>query len=43
MDKQVISFWFDEIEPAQWWKKDEDFDSLIRARFAELHNQAVLG
>ncbi len=43
MDKQVISFWFDEIEPAQWWKKDEDFDSLIRARFAEVHNQAVLG
>lgn len=39
----VINFWFDEIEPAQRWKKDPDFDALIRQRFGETHARAALG
>lgn len=41
MYRDVLSFWFEEIEPAQWWKKDPDFDQLIIDRFAELHTSAI--
>jgi len=41
--KEIIKFWFEEIEPAQWWKKDEMFDQMIRDRFADVHAQAVNG
>ncbi len=37
----VLKFWFEEIEPAQWWKKDEKFDSAVRARFSEIHHAAA--
>ncbi len=37
----VLHFWFDEIEPAQWWIKDEAFDQAIVRRFAELHRRAA--
>lgn len=40
---QVLTFWFDEIEPKQWWKKDPAFDQLIAARFGTLHAHAVAG
>jgi len=39
----VLSFWFAEIEPAQWWKVDPAFDEGIQARFGELHRSAHLG
>ena len=39
----VLIFWFEEIKPAQWWRKDDAFDSLIRGRFAELHQAANAG
>jgi len=37
---QVIDFWFDEIEPAMRWKKDDAFDALLIERFSETHNRA---
>ena len=40
MYAQIIRFWFEEIEPAMWWKKDEEFDALLVARFAEVHARA---
>ncbi len=40
MYQQVISFWFEEIEAALWWKKDEDFDALLIERFADIHTRA---
>ncbi len=40
--KEVLDFWFDEIEPAQHWKKDTGFDRLIMERFGDLHKQASL-
>lgn len=36
----VLNFWFEEIEPAQWWKKDPEFDQVISDRFRDLHKQA---
>lgn len=38
--QDVLGFWFDEIEPAQWWKADPAFDERVRSRFASLHEQA---
>ena len=37
----IIDFWFKEIEPKFWWKKDSDFDRLIADRFLEVHNAAA--
>ena len=38
MDSEdVLRFWFEEIEPAQHWKKDSEFDQLVRDRFGAVH------
>ncbi len=37
----VIQFWFEEIEPKQWWCKDTSFDRQIAERFGEIHAQAA--
>ena len=39
----VIDFWFEELEPAQWWIKDEVLDQHIQARFGVTHMAATLG
>jgi len=41
--RDVIQFWFEEIEPRQRFKKDPEFDALIRERFGETHEQAAQG
>ncbi|GIU53158.1 MULTISPECIES: DUF924 family protein [Shewanella] len=41
--QQVISFWFDEIDHALWFKKDSEFDRIIMSKFATLHAQAMAG
>lgn len=43
MYRQILSFWFDEISPAQWWKKDAAFDRLVAERFGEVHARAARG
>ncbi len=35
----VLSFWFETLAPAQWFKKDDGVDTEIRARFLGLHEQ----
>ena len=40
MYRQILNFWFEEIKPASWWKKDEAFDALLVERYADLHRQA---
>ncbi|NNF47959.1 MAG: DUF924 domain-containing protein [Desulfofustis sp.] len=40
MYQEVLDFWFKEIEPRQWWIKDNAFDQLIRDRFSTIHDQA---
>jgi len=32
----VLRFWFEEIEPAAWWRKDAGFDALVGERFGAL-------
>lgn len=41
MYQEVLSFWFDEIKPSQWWVKDDQLDQLIITRFSQLHTQAM--
>jgi len=40
MYEDVLKFWFEEITPSQWWKKDAEFDQLIAKRFADIHARA---
>ncbi|MES2971974.1 MAG: DUF924 family protein [Pseudomonadota bacterium] len=40
MYEEVISFWFTETSPAQWWSAKPEFDALIARRFGELHRAA---
>jgi uncharacterized protein (DUF924 family) len=37
----VIDFWFHEIEPRQWFAKDDEFDRLIAQRFQGIYDSAV--
>lgn len=39
--QEILSFWFEEIDSSLWWKKDDDFDGLIRHRFLFVHQQAA--
>ncbi|MCE8025092.1 MULTISPECIES: DUF924 family protein [Halomonadaceae] len=39
----VIAFWFEELEPAHWFRKDEALDGTIRERFSALHGAAAAG
>ncbi len=39
----IIDFWFHELSPADWWKKDETLDQSIKERFLAVHQQAVKG
>lgn len=43
MFQHVLTFWFKEIEPRQWWVNDLAFDALIRDRFGALLQQAAQG
>ena len=37
---EVLAFWFEELEPKQWWVKDPALDATIEKRFGELHPAA---
>lgn len=39
----VLDFWFKETEPSLWFKKDAQFDEVIRLRFGQLHQKATRG
>ncbi len=39
----VIRFWFEECEPAQWFKRDDAFDAEIVRRFSSVHREAAAG
>lgn len=38
---EVLSFWFEEVEPKTWWQSTPDFDQLIRRRYGDLHAEAA--
>jgi len=39
----IIHFWFEEIEPVQWFKKDLEFDRTLQSRFGATHRAAAQG
>lgn len=39
----IIAFWYEEIQPKQWWTKDPEFDEMIKTRFLKTHTRAVRG
>lgn len=41
--QEVISFWFEESKPEQWFAKDEAFDAIIRDKFLDTHRMVVAG
>ncbi len=40
---EVLTFWFEETTPAQKYKKDDEFDTLIRNKFEKLYWQVLAG
>jgi len=40
---EIIDFWFAEIDPNLWFKKDEAFDQQLRQRFSTVHRAAAEG
>ena len=43
MQDDVLNFWFEELQPAQWWRADPVLDERIRQRFGEVHRAAQAG
>lgn len=43
MYQQIIQFWFQDIEPKQWFAKDSNFDQEITRKFKQLHQKANAG
>lgn len=39
----VLSFWFDTLTPADWFRKSDALDERIRTRFAATHTRARQG
>ncbi|MFA0698406.1 DUF924 family protein, partial [Vibrio sp. 10N.222.49.C9] len=36
----VLSFWFDELQPSDWFRSSAELDQQIQQRFGELHAKA---
>lgn len=43
MRDDVLSFWFETLEPPMWWRSDPELDARIRDRFAALLLAAAAG
>ncbi|MBD3949710.1 DUF924 family protein [Aerococcaceae bacterium zg-1292] len=41
--KEVIAFWFQEIDASYWFKVDPEFDKQLTERFYDTYQQAVKG
>lgn len=41
--EKIVDFWFNELTPSQWWKKDLALDAMIKDRFSSVYAQASLG
>ena len=41
--EEILNFWFNQIDKACWWKKDDELDRLITERYAAIHHQAAQG
>ena len=43
LQKDILDFWFEETQPAQWFQVNEDFDNVIRERFGDAYESAKSG
>lgn len=43
MHKEVLKFWFEDIDPKMWWAAEPAFDELVRQKFEDLFQQAASG
>ena len=41
--EEILNFWFKECKPEQWFKKNEDFDKMIKNRFFIAIENALAG
>ena len=39
----ILNFWFNQLTPEQWWKKDLKTDQFIIDNFSLIHHQAISG
>lgn len=40
---EILEFWFEEVSPEQWYKKDNDFDAALADRFGDTVEAALAG
>lgn len=43
ISEPVLHFWFEELQPSAWWKKDAALDTVIAERFGALLVSARVG
>lgn len=41
--QDILKFWFEKLEPQQWFMKDFTLDTSIKSRFGDIHRAATLG
>ncbi len=41
--EDILTFWFEEAKPYQWFRRDSGFDAHFRLRFGALHESAQHG
>ena len=39
----ILFFWFEEISPESWFKKDASFDNMLMQQFGRTIEQALAG
>jgi len=37
--REVLDFWYHQLEPEQWWVRDDAVDKVVTSRFSELYKQ----
>ena len=42
-EQEILDFWFNEIERADWYRKDDAFDAQMRSRFLDDVERALAG
>lgn len=43
LQKDVLDFWFEQIQPAQWFQVNPEFDAAIAARYEDAYDKAARG
>lgn len=42
-ENDVLEFWFNQLKPSDWYKKDSNLDKEITEKFLDLYHRAVRG